>query len=241
MTLTGRYPCTDLGSVDASVAAISPGIEATEHQSHHRRVGHLPDPVEGVPQTTPGPHWHTRFPVLGFPLEKVINTPSKVREFVHRVKQSIICSHNMTAPSMCLVRSVKKHRRHSETSLVRGNTDKARTSAIESPACFSYQRTLSTTSAMQEGNLRLTPDKSFESTNGKHLTCRRRAGACANLVMQSMRRWCSEPPSHALDGLLRSTPPQFAALGTIVAVIIIIAVTILSLCSCSLIRARRGV
>ena len=47
-----------------------------------------------------------------------------------------------------------------------------------------------------------------------------------------------EPPSAALDGLLRSTPPQFAALGTIVAVI---TAAILSPCSRSLIRTRRGV
>ena len=53
-----------------------------------------------------------------------------------------------------------------------------------------------------------------------------------------MGRQCLEPPSPALDGLLRSTPPQFAAPGAIVAVI---AVAILSLRSCSLIRARRRV
>jgi hypothetical protein len=47
-----------------------------------------------------------------------------------------------------------------------------------------------------------------------------------------------EPPSPALDGLLRSTPPQFAALGTIVAVI---TAAILPPRSRSLIRSRRGV
>jgi len=52
-------------------------------------------------------------------------------------------------------------------------------------------------------------------------------------------RGCSEPPSAALDGLLRSTPLQFAALDTIVAAVI--AAAIPSLCSRSLIRARRGV
>jgi len=146
----------------------------------------------------------------------------------------------MTAPSIGLVRSVEKHRRHSETSLMRRNTDKARISAIEeSPPCF-LTKELCLLPAPHKKVLR-TPS---ESTNGEHLTCRGRAGACATSACKSMGRRCSEPPSHALDGLLRSTPPQFTALGTIVAVIIIIitiiAFAILSLCSCSLARAWRG-
>jgi hypothetical protein len=142
----------------------------------------------------------------------------------------------MAAPSMRLVRSVKKHRRHNETSLMRRNTDNARTSAMESSPCFLTKELLPCKKVIFVH--RDLPDKSFESTNGELLRCSRRL---RNPRMQSMGRGCSEPPSHALDGLLRSTPPQFAALGTIVAVIIIATVVILSLCPCSFIRAWWGV
>ena len=63
-------------------------------------------------------------------------------------------------------------------------------------------------------------------------------GACACVIMPcraGMGQGYSEPPSHALDRLLRSTP-HLAALGAIV-----IAVTILCLFSCPLTQARRGV
>jgi hypothetical protein len=143
----------------------------------------------------------------------------------------------MAAPSVRLVRSAKKHRRHSENNLMRRNTDKARTSAIV-PTVFCHQRTSSTTSAMQESNLRAPTDESLELANGKLL--RRRKDRCLWHHTKHGDGGSSEPPCHALDGLLRSTPPQIAALGAIVAVIII-AVAILSLCSSSLIRAPRGV
>ena len=84
---------------------------------------------------------------------------------------------------------------------------------------------------MQEGNLRTPPDESFESTNGEQSETQREGRRLCDFGMQCMGQRCSEPPCHAL-GLLRSTPPQFAALDTIVAVIIvIIAAAILSLCS----------
>lgn len=127
---------TDLSSVDTSVAAIFHSAQKQLSISHiitswgiyQTQTANKPrDPTNALASL-----------FLGFPLERSYNTPSNVREFVHRVKQSIICSRNMAAPSMRLVRSVKKHRRHSETSLMRRNTDKARTSAIESPPCFFF-------------------------------------------------------------------------------------------------------
>jgi len=111
---------------------------------------------------------------------------------------------------------------------------------------FCHQRTLSTTCAII--CVRLLPHtrqcqrkglmNPLELAKGGHL--RRKEGRClhATLGMQCMGTervggcgcgcGCLEPPSPALDGLLRSTPLQFAALGTIVAVI---AAAILSLCS----------
>jgi len=80
----------------------------------------------------------------------VMNAPSNVRQFVHSIKQSIICSHNTAVPSTRLVRPLKKHRRHSETNLKRRSTDKVRTSAIESPTVFSHQRTMKRTGRLRD-------------------------------------------------------------------------------------------
>ena len=101
-----------------------------------------------------------------------------------------------------------------------------------------------TTSAKREGNLRYRRYQwkalvnLLDRPNVRAPETQRGTGACATLVHEMGRVARLEPPPAALDGLLRSTPPQFAALGTIVAVI---TAAILSPCSRSLIRTRRGV
>lgn len=97
--LTDRRAYTNLGSVGYICGrSISPGIEATEHQSSSLGGAFTRPSRKGNANNLGTPPTRS-LPCPWFSIGKVINTPSNVREFVHRVKQSIICSHNMAAPS----------------------------------------------------------------------------------------------------------------------------------------------